>query len=396
LIAEGKHVLFGPEVVAIFRKLKVIGTPVIEGRRRQSVYVLSAKSVYVNKTRTNETGDLWHARLGHVSYGKLKEMMHKQVLKGLPQVDIRTDTICAGCQYGKAHQLPYKESEYRSKTPLELIHSDVFSPVKQTSIGGMRYMVTFIDEFSRYVWVYFMKEKSEVFTKFKEFKEKIESELNMKIKCLRTDNGRDYLTNQFTIYHAEHKIRRQLTCPNTPQQNGVAERKNRHIAETCRSMLHTKNVPRRFWAECMRTAAYVINRLPQPKLGFRSPDELLWKVKSVVSHLKVFGCVYYVFVPDHLQSKFEKKAIWCIFVVYDDERKGWRCCDPTTGKCHTSRNMVFDEASAWWSPEKIELQSHMILRKFQKKSKKRRRHQPQVKIKRPLQAKSRALEDWCS
>jgi len=120
-------------------------------------------------------------------------------------------------------------------------------------------------------------------------------------------------------------------------------------------MLHAKNVPGRFWAECMRTAAYIINRLPQPKLGFKSPHELLWKLKPVVSHLKVFGCVCYVFVPDHLRNKFEKKAIRCIFVGYDDARKGWRCCDPTTGKCHTSRNVVFDEASAWWSSEKVEL-----------------------------------------
>jgi len=318
LTAEGKYVLFGPEGVAIFRKLKVIGTPIMEGRRRQSVYVLSAESAYVDKTRRNETGDLWHARLGHVNYNKLKEMMQKQVVKGLPQIDIRTDIVCAGCQYGKAHQLPYKESEHRSKAPLELIHSDVFGPVKQISIRGMRYMVTFIDDFSMYVWVYFMKEKYGTFTKFKEFKEKIEGELNTKILCLRTDNGREYLSNEFTIYLKEHKIRRQLTCPNTPQQNGVAERKNRHLAETCRSMLHAKNVPGRFWAECMRTAAYIINRLPQPKLGFKSPHELLWKLKPVVSHLKVFGCVCYVFVPDHLRNKFEKKAIRCIFVGYDD------------------------------------------------------------------------------
>ena len=100
---------------------------------------------------------------------------------------------------------------------MELIHSDVFGPVKQISIGGMRYMVTFIDDFSRYVWVYFMKEKSETFTKFKEFMEKIEGELNTKILCLRTDNGREYLSNEFTIYLKKHKIRRQLICPNTPQ-----------------------------------------------------------------------------------------------------------------------------------------------------------------------------------
>ncbi|KAL4355035.1 hypothetical protein GQ457_06G000650 [Hibiscus cannabinus] len=241
-------------------------------------------------------------------------MMEKQILRGLPLVDIRTYIVYDGCQFGKAHQLPFKESKHQSKAPLELVHSDVFGPMKQTSL----------DDFSRYVWVYFMKEKSETFTKFREFKEKIESELDEKIMCLRTDNGKEYLSTEFTIYLQEHKIRRQLTCPNTPQQNGVAERKNRHLVETCRSMLHAKNVPGRFWAECMKTTAYVINRLPQAKLGSISPHEKLWKIKPTVSHLKVFGCVCYVFVPDHLRSKFDKKAIRCIFVGYDDARKGWK------------------------------------------------------------------------
>ncbi|KAM2467268.1 hypothetical protein PS1_009092 [Malus domestica] len=116
-------------------------------------------------------------------------MVKKSMLKGLPQLDVRTDTVCAGCQYGKAHQLPYEESKFKAKEPLELVHSDVFRPVKQPSIGDMRYMVTFIDDFSRYVWVFFMKDKSDTFSKFKEFRESAEGEVGKKIRCLRTDNG---------------------------------------------------------------------------------------------------------------------------------------------------------------------------------------------------------------
>jgi len=88
------------------------------------------------------------------------------MLKGLPQLEVRTDTVCAGCQYGKAHQLSYEESKFIAKKPLELVNSDVFGPVKQAFIGGMRYMVTFINDFLRYVWVYFQKEKSKTFSKF--------------------------------------------------------------------------------------------------------------------------------------------------------------------------------------------------------------------------------------
>ena len=244
---------------------------------------MSAQEAHVDKTRNNEKVDFWHARLGHVSYNKLKAMMKKEMLRGLPYLEIRDNIICAGCQYGKAHELPYEESRYRAETPLQLVHLDVFGPVKQPSISKNRYMITFIDDFSRYVWVDFMKEKSEAFMKFKEFKEKTEKEIGCNIRCLRTDNGGEYTSKEFIEYLHRCGIRRQLTCPNTPQQNGVAERKNRHLAETCRSMLHSKNVPPKFWAKCMKTVAYVINRLRQARLDFISPYEKLLGTKPSVS-----------------------------------------------------------------------------------------------------------------
>jgi transposase InsO family protein len=171
--------------------------------------------------------------------------------------------VCVGCQYGKAHQLPYEESKFKAKKPLELVNSDVFGLMKQAFISGMRYMMTFINDFSRYVWVYFQKEKSETFSKFQEFKSAAEAEIGEKIRSLRIDNGGEYTSDEFFNYLLEHRIHHQFTCANTPQQNGVAERKNRHLTELCRSMLHAKNVPGCFWAETMKTAAYVINRLPQ-------------------------------------------------------------------------------------------------------------------------------------
>lgn len=117
-------------------------------------------------------------------------------------------------------------------------------------------------------------------------------------------------------------------------------------------MLHGNNVLWRFLAECMRVTTHVINRHPKQRLGFKSPYEKFLTIKSTVKHFRVFGCVCYVFVPDHPRSKFDKKAIKCIFVGYDNQRKGWRCIiDPVTGRCYTSRNVIFDEASSWWAPK---------------------------------------------
>jgi len=177
LTSSGHYVLFGPQDVKVYRDLEIIKEPMMKGQKLELVYVMSAETAYVDKTRRNETADLWHMRLGHVSYSKLDVMMKRSMLKGLPQLEVRKDTVCAGCQYGKAHQLPYKESKFKAKEPLELVHSDVFEPVKQASISGRKYLVTFIDDFSRYVWIYFMKKKSETFSKFKEFKEVAEAEV---------------------------------------------------------------------------------------------------------------------------------------------------------------------------------------------------------------------------
>ncbi|GKA56164.1 indole-3-acetic acid-amido synthetase GH3.17 [Tanacetum coccineum] len=325
LTSSRQYVLFGPQDVKVYRNLEVHGDPVMMGQRIESVYVMSAETAY------------------------LEEMMKKSMLKGLPNLEVRTETVCEGCQYGKEHRLPYEESKFKAKEPLELIHSDVFGPIKQPSIGENRYMVTFIDDFSRYVWVYFMKNKSDTLAKFKEFKKSTKAEIGKDVRCLRTDNGGEYTSDEFSNYLQETKVRHQFTCANTPQQNGVSERKNRHLAEICRSMLHAKNVPGQFWAEAMKTAAYVINRLPQQRLIFFSPFEKLWNIKPSVGYFRVFGCVCYVFVPAHLHRKMEKRAVRCIFVGYDGQRKGWRCFDPTTRKCYTSRDVVFDEASSWWS-----------------------------------------------
>ena len=126
----GNYIVFGPKDVKVCQQVKIVDTPIMEGQKVDSMYVLLAEDAYVEKTRSNETTDLWHARLGHVNYHKLKMVMNKSSLKGLPNLNVRTVVVCVGCQYGKAHQLPYEESSFIAKQSLELIHSDVFGKVK--------------------------------------------------------------------------------------------------------------------------------------------------------------------------------------------------------------------------------------------------------------------------
>ena len=138
--------MFGLEDVKVYHNLKFMGESIMQGRKLESIYVVSTESTYVDKARKNETADLWHARLGHMSYNKLKIMMEKSILKELSLLEVREGVVYAGCRYDKAHQLSYQESKFRAKEPSEFMHSDVFEPVKQASLNGMKYMVTFIED----------------------------------------------------------------------------------------------------------------------------------------------------------------------------------------------------------------------------------------------------------
>nr|KAJ0225210.1 hypothetical protein LSAT_V11C100025490 [Lactuca sativa] len=151
-------------------------------------------------------------RLSHVSFEKLDLLMKMQMVKGLPKLEFRKkNVVCVGCQFGKAHHQPFGKLEYKSKVPLKLEYSDVLGLVKKPSVKGMKYMITFIDDFSRYVWVYFMLEKYETFSKFKEFRVEAEIETKHNIGYLRYDNGGEYLATKFSKYMKTHKIKRQLT-----------------------------------------------------------------------------------------------------------------------------------------------------------------------------------------
>ena len=124
---------------------------------------------------------------------------------------------------------------------------------------------------------YTLLSTTEVFNKFLEFKKVVEEVLGSKIKRLQTDNGGEFTSEEFLTFCRKHGIKRELTCVETPQQNGVAERKIRHLTETCKSWLHAKNLPRALWAEGMQCATYVINKMSLSPINMKSPYELIFK-----------------------------------------------------------------------------------------------------------------------
>jgi hypothetical protein len=250
--------------------------------------------------------------------------------------------VCKGCAQGKNIKNPFPKSDSKAEEILELIHSNVCGPMSSTSLSGYVYYVSFIDDYSRKTWVYFLKTKDEVFGKFKEFKALIENFSKRKIKILRSDNEGEYTSKEFVSFCRDVGIKRELTTPYNPQQNGVAERKNRTIMEAVKTMIHDQNLPMHLWVEAARTAVYVQNRLSHTALGFKTLEEMFSEKKPKVSHHKIFGCPVFVHIPKE-RTKLDPSRKKGIFVGYCEVSKAFRIYIPGYHHIEIGREVTFDE-----------------------------------------------------
>ncbi|KAK9122098.1 hypothetical protein Syun_019715 [Stephania yunnanensis] len=202
-------------------------------------------------------------------------------------------------------------------------------------------------------WIYFHKFKSEVAGIFWKFKQWIETQSSYQIQALRSDNGKEYTSNQFNTYCEEAGIEHQLTAPYTPQRNGVSERKNRIIMEMARCMLHEKSLPKEYWVEVAHTSVFLLNRLPTKAVDGKTPFEAWYGFKPSLKNLKVFGCLCFVYVPQIKRDKLDKKATAGIFVGYSTISKAYGVFQPHTRKILISRDVHFMENEIWdWNGEK--------------------------------------------
>ena len=178
------------------------------------------------------------------------------------------------------------------------MHSDLCCPLPVVFFSGYKYFLTFIDDFSRRTWVYFLKLKSEVFNMFLAFKAFVEKQSGHQILKLRSDNGGEYVKNNFINFCAKNGIQMQHIVPYTPQQNGVAERKNHTLKEMANCMLQSKGLSLNYWAEAINCENYIINRTPTKFLKNITLEEAWSSIKLDVSHFRVFGSEAWAHIPD--------------------------------------------------------------------------------------------------
>ncbi|KAH9716238.1 Integrase catalytic domain-containing protein [Citrus sinensis] len=243
----------------------------------------------------------------------------------------------------KKTRVKFGTANHDTREILEYVHSDVWGPTKTASIGGSYYFITFVDDFSRRVWVYTMRAKVEILEIFVKWKKLVETQTDRKIKELQYDNGGEYTFDPFLQVCQNEGIKGHFTVRHTPQQNGVAERMNRTLLEKVQCMLSNAGLDKKFWAEAMSYASHLINRLPFTAIRGKTHIEMLSeKHAQDYDSLRIFGCPAYYHVKD---GKLDPRARKTIFVGFKGGVKGFKLWDLEDKKFVCSRDVTFDEAS---------------------------------------------------
>jgi hypothetical protein len=284
----------------------------------------------------------WHARLGH---------WHDEGIKKIPvlssQVKGKSSEKCDVCIIGKATKKGFpKQSERVTTQILELVHSDLMGKCVK-SVGGSEYVLTFVDDFSRHLTIYFLKKKSEVFQKFKEYKAMVENNKSgYKIMALQTDGGGEYISKEFDDFLRSNGISRRKTVKYSPQQNGVAERVNLILGNGVRCMLIESGLPVTFWAEAMNYMCHIKNLCPSRSINFDIPLSL-WENREMkpsdYEKLKPFGCKAALYIDNNKGGKFAPRAVEAVFVGTTEGVKGWKLWIPSERKFTTAHCVTFKE-----------------------------------------------------
>lgn len=339
IVEQGNSVLFNKEGCLIKNAKNEIVT---KCKPINGIYRLEVQNLCM-AAKSNATAMDWHRKLAHVNIQTLMRMKNDTQYGISFENDEGAIKNCEVCAKGKQTRQKFTASTTECHEKLELIHSDLAGPMENVSYGGAKYMLTFIDDFSKMAFVYFLKEKSMVLDTFVEFKQMVENQTGNKIKIFRTDNGGEYCSRSFDAFCKANGVIHQLTAPHTPEQNGVAERMNRTIVEKARCLLFDADISMKAWAEACNMAVYIRNRVPTSSLNFKSPQEVWSGEKVNVSKMKLFGCDAMVHVPKAQRKKWSAKSIKMSFVGYDSKAKAYRCLNKNTGRVTISRDVIFHD-----------------------------------------------------
>ncbi|GJX25268.1 putative ribonuclease H-like domain-containing protein [Tanacetum coccineum] len=333
LFTETECLVLSPDFKLLDESQVLLKTP-----RQNNMYSFDLKNVVPSgdltclfAKATIDESNLWHRRLGHINFKTMNKLVRGNLVRGLPSKLFENDHTCVACQKGKQHKASCKTKTVSSICkPLQLLHMDLFGPVSVRSINRKSYCLVVTDDFSRFSWVFFLATKDETPEILKNFITGIENQSDHKVKTIRSDNGTEFKNRIMNEFCEMKGIRREFSVARTPQQNGVAERKNRTLIEAARTMLADSKLPTTFWAEAVNTACYVQNRVLVIKPHNKTPYELFLGRKPALNFMRPFGCpVTILNTLDHL-GKFDGKSDDGFFVGYSINSKAFRVFNTRT------------------------------------------------------------------
>ena len=327
---------FGNNKFSLFQNSNLVGTGSLS--YVDNLYMLDTVASYhetlqlstqgLKRKLTDEnSSSLWHKRLGHIS----KRRIERLVLDGILDVlDFADFEICTNCIKGKQTNTR-RFGANRATDVLQLMHTDICGPFPIVSWNGQQYFITFIDDFSRYGYLYLIHEKSQSPEVFKSFKIEVKNQLNKRIKNVRSDHGGEYYgkydgsgeqrSGPFAKFLEECGIVPQYTMPGSPSMNGVVERRNRALKDMVRSMISHSNLPILLWGEALKTASYILNRVPT-KATAKTPYELWTGKKPSLKHFHIWGCPAEARPYRPHEKKLDSRTVSCYFIGYSERSRG--------------------------------------------------------------------------
>lgn len=183
---------------------------------------------------------------------------------------------CGVCPLAKHTRLPFPLSTTKTTTTFHLLHLDIWGPYHTPTFDGNKFFLTVVDDYSRVTWICLLKFKSDMVNVLRNFLKMIKTQFQAVVQVVMTDNGSEFVNTAFVELLSAMGILHQRSCVYTPQQNGVAERKHRHILEVARAVKFQGHIPLKFWGHCILAAIYIINRLPSMMLNRKSPYVLFY------------------------------------------------------------------------------------------------------------------------
>uniref|UniRef100_A0A251RWD9 Putative zinc finger, CCHC-type n=1 Tax=Helianthus annuus TaxID=4232 RepID=A0A251RWD9_HELAN len=306
---------------------------IAKGCREDGLYVLrdNHEALVSSHSCPKASFEIWHSRLGHVNFDVVSLLKNNGSLSFtsvLPKPG-----LCSPCELNNK----------RASSPLELIHCDLWGPSSVKTVDNFSYYVAFVDDYSRFTWLYPLRAKSDFVEALSISIPFVQTQFSSKIKTFQSDGGTEFANNRVRKLFEQNGTFQRMSCPYTPQQNGRVERKHRHIVETGLAMLFHAKLPATYWVDAFSSAVFIINRLPTTLLYGKSPFEILYHQRPNFASFRSFGCRVYPYLRDYTPHKLSPRSIPCIFVGYSSKYKGYLCLDPCTSRIYVTRNARFDE-----------------------------------------------------